>query len=67
CCGGSIATEAMPFKKRRLIAEDAMLKMTADTQPDCLVTACPACKKTFGDLNLTEVKDVAEVVVEGMR
>ncbi len=62
CCGGSIATEAMPFKKRRLIAEDAMIKMTTDTQPDCLVTSCPSCKKTFGDLNMTEVRDVAEVV-----
>ncbi len=67
CCGGSIATEAMPFKKRRLIAEDALLKMTATTQPDCLVTACPACKKTFGDLNLTKVKDIAEVVAEQMK
>ncbi len=64
CCGGSIATEVMPFKKRRLIAKDAMLKMTSDTQPDCLVTACPSCKKTFADLNLTEVKDIAEVVAE---
>ncbi|MDR1739807.1 MAG: (Fe-S)-binding protein [Bacteroidales bacterium] len=70
CCGGSIATESMPFKKRRLIAKDAMLKMTAgaelSAQPDCLVTACPACKKTFADLNLTEVKDIAEVVAEQM-
>ncbi|MDR1761163.1 MAG: (Fe-S)-binding protein [Bacteroidales bacterium] len=67
CCGGSIATEAMPFKKRRLIAEDALLKMTAATQPDYLVTACPSCKKTFADLNLTEVKDIAEVVAEQMK
>ncbi len=67
CCGGSIATESMPFRKRRLIAEDAMLKMTAGAQPDCLVTSCPACKKTFGDLNLTTVKDIAEVVAEQMK
>jgi Fe-S oxidoreductase len=66
CCGGSIATEAMPFKKRRLIAKDAMLKMTSTEQPDCLVTACPACKKTFSDLNTTTVKDIAEVVAERM-
>jgi Fe-S oxidoreductase len=66
CCSGSIATEAMPFKKRRLIAEDALLKMTTEAQPDCLVTSCPACKKTFADLNLMEIKDIAEVVVEQM-
>jgi Fe-S oxidoreductase len=67
CCGGSIATEIMPFNKRRLIAKDALLKMTTDAgtqkeQPDCLVTACPLCKKTFADLNLTEVKDISEIV-----
>lgn len=65
CCGNSVASEAMPFKKRRLIAEDALLKMTQN-QPDALVTSCPACKKAFADLNILPVKDIAEVVTAQM-
>jgi len=37
-----------------------------DPNPDILVTACPLCKKTFESGNVTQVKDIAELVAESM-
>jgi Fe-S oxidoreductase len=34
---------------------------------DMIVTACPLCKKTLSKGADTEVKDIAEVVVAGMK
>lgn len=63
CCGHSIAAEALPYKKRRLIAKDAVAKMIE--QPvDMLITACPSCKKAFAEIEGTRVKDIVEIVSE---
>ena len=64
CCGHSIAAEALRYRRRRTIAENAVEKLTAGNNPDVLVTACPACKKGFSETNKIEVKDLAEIVAE---
>jgi Fe-S oxidoreductase len=65
CCGHSIAAEMLPYRKRRIIAEDAIEKLTVD-HPDILATACPACKKAFSETQKIEVKDLAEIVAGNM-
>ena len=63
CCGHSIAAEGMPYKKRRMIARDALHKMTE--QPvDMLITACPSCKKAFAEIGEADIRDIAEIVCE---
>jgi len=66
CCGHSIAAEALPYKKRRIIAEDTVEKLSV-YNPDVLVTACPACKKAFSETKKINVRDLAEVVAECMK
>ena len=66
CCGHSIAAEALPYRKRRVIAEDAAEKMM-EYHPDVLATACPACKKGFAGVQNVEVKDLAEIVAENLK
>lgn len=63
CCGHSIAAEGMPYKKRRMIAKDALQKMT-ENPVDVLVTACPSCKRAFAEIGTVEIKDIAEIVGE---
>ncbi len=65
CCGHSVAAEALTYRKRRVMAEDAVDKLTAE-QPDVLATACPACKKAFVETNKIEVKDLAEIVADNL-
>ena len=64
CCGHSIAAEALSYRRRRTIAENAVEKLTTEHNPDVLATACPACKKGFSETNKIEVKDLAELVAE---
>ncbi|MCL2028333.1 MAG: (Fe-S)-binding protein [Bacteroidales bacterium] len=66
CCGHSIATESLPYRKRHMIANDAVEKLTTD-HPDVLATACPACKKAFSETNKIAVKDLAEIVAENLK
>ena len=66
CCGHSIASEGLPYKKRRIIAVDAVERLTA-TNPDILATACPACKKAFSETNKIKVKDLAEIVADNLK
>lgn len=63
CCGHSIAAEGMPYKKRRMIAKDALRKMM-EKPVDVLVTACPSCKRAFAEVGTASVKDIAEIVCE---
>jgi Fe-S oxidoreductase len=66
CCGHSIASEALSYRKRRIIAEDAVIKLSANN-PDVLATACPACKKAFSEIQMVKVKDIAEIVAERIK
>lgn len=63
CCGHSIAAEGMPYKKRRMIAKDALRKMT-EKPVDVVVTACPSCKRAFAEIGTVGIKDIAEIVSE---
>ena len=63
CCGHSIAAEGMPYKKRRMIAKDALKKMT-EKPVDVVVTACPSCKRAFAEIGTVGIKDIAEIVCE---
>ena len=61
CCGGSLANTTLSSEKRALIARDAANILTSGG-PDELITACPLCKKTFGQATKTKVKDIAELI-----
>lgn len=65
CCGGSIGSTVLTSAQRKKIAVDAASKLT-EKQPDCLVTSCPLCKKTFDNATSTDVKDIAQVVEEAL-
>ncbi len=65
CCGGSIGTTRMNATQRKKIAVDAADKLTV-AKPDCLVTSCPLCKKTFANATSYPVKDIAQVVEEAL-
>ena len=65
CCGGSIGNATLTYDQRRKIAQDALQKLTKE-KPDILVTACPACKKTFAGAGSQQVEDIAQVVVRAM-
>lgn len=61
CCGGSLGNLTLSSGKRALIAADAARILT-QSSPDELITACPLCKKTFGQATTTKVSDIAELV-----
>jgi Fe-S oxidoreductase len=62
CCGGSLANTEINYAERGNVVREAIQALCVDN-PDCLVTACPLCKKTFNKENIIPVKDIAEVVV----
>lgn len=65
CCGGSLSNLKMTTEQRTKIRNNAMA-VFAKKDPDCLVTACPLCKKTFMLSNTLPVFDLAEIVVQAM-
>ena len=65
CCGGSIGSLTMSMEERDEITKNTIKDLTLN-QPDEIVTACPLCLKTFARLSPIEVKDIAEIVVEGL-
>ena len=65
CCGGSIGSLTMSMEERDEITKNSIRDLTLN-HPDEIVTACPLCLKTFARLSPIEVKDIAEIVVEGL-
>jgi Fe-S oxidoreductase len=65
CCGGSLGNLTLSSEKRALIAADAARILTI-ASPDELITACPLCKKTFGQATATKVSDIAELVASAL-
>lgn len=63
CCGGSLGDVSLSTKERNRITHQTLLQLT-NASPDCVVTACPLCKKTFSKQKKVPVKDIAEIVVE---
>jgi Fe-S oxidoreductase len=67
CCGGSLGNFEIQTTQRDQIRDKA-LEVLMEQQPDILVTACPACKKTFAKgKHSLKVKDIAEVVHMSLR
>ncbi|MCK7537705.1 MAG: hypothetical protein MZV63_45510 [Marinilabiliales bacterium] len=62
---GASATSRSRLAKRALIAADAARSLT-QSSPDELITACPLCKKTFGQATETKVSDIAELVAAAL-
>ncbi len=65
CCGGSLGNLTLSSASRSLIAVDAARILT-QSSPDELITACPLCKKTFGQATETKVSDIAELVAAAL-
>jgi Fe-S oxidoreductase len=61
CCGGSLATFTTSEEEKARITHHA-LDSLLENNPDCLVTSCPLCKKTFANRSGTSVVDIAELV-----
>ena len=66
CCGGSVGILNTTDEIRNTVRADALKSLT-EPNPDCIVTACPLCKKTFVNGTDVPVKDIAEVIVEAMK
>jgi Fe-S oxidoreductase len=65
CCGGSLANMAIDSEVQQKIKNNTLETLMASS-PHILVTACPLCKKTFGQSNKTGVMDIAEVVASNI-
>ena len=65
CCGGSLANIEINYAERGNIVRETIQTLCVD-EPDCLVTSCPLCKKTFNKEHIISVKDIAEVVASQM-
>jgi Fe-S oxidoreductase len=65
CCGGSLGNITLSSGKRALIAADAARTLLSSS-PDELITACPLCKKTLGNVTETRVADIAELVAAAL-
>jgi len=65
CCGGSLGNIKLSYAKRHQIACDVTGKLTK-CDPDCVVTACPLCRKTLAQATSTQVVDICELVAEAI-
>ena len=65
CCGGSLANLRITGDQRNIIRDNALNEFEK-AEPDCLVTSCPLCKKTFAAANRLKVADIAEVVANAL-
>jgi len=66
CCGGSLSDMAIDANMQKKIMDNA-LEIITKSGPDILVTACPLCKKTFGQNDKTKVMDIAELVATNLK
>ena len=66
CCGGSLGNIKIKMSERDQI-RDKVLDDYKNYHADQLITACPLCKKTFSKGTDIIVRDVAEIVWEGVR
>jgi len=65
CCGGSLGTATLSPAIRESVMQQTLDVLLAE-DPDCLVTACPLCKKTFHNATETKVLDIAELVADSL-
>jgi len=65
CCGFNLGNLSLEIQNQKKI-RDAALQNLLKKKPDLIATACPMCKKSFMNGVDFPVKDVAEIVAEGM-
>jgi Fe-S oxidoreductase len=66
CCGYNLGNIAIDNEDQQKI-RDAALQNLLKNKPDIIVTACPMCKKAFMHGSDFPVKDVAEIVYDGLK
>jgi Fe-S oxidoreductase len=65
CCGFNLGDTVLEKEEQKRI-RDAALQNLLKKNPDLIATACPMCKKAFMYGTDFQVKDVAEIVGEGL-
>ncbi|MEG1864957.1 MAG: (Fe-S)-binding protein [Alistipes sp.] len=65
CCGSSVANTAISDRQQVRIAQ-SVTAMLDDTGAEVIVTACPLCKKALVRGTASEVRDLAEVLADGL-
>lgn len=63
CCGGSLGSLSLDFRRREKITQ-ASLENLYGSKADAIVTACPLCLSTFARYSDRPVKDLAQIVDE---
>lgn len=66
CCGSSIGGLQLSSVQKDHIRIDTLAALQKP-EHDLIITACPLCKKTLSKGADSDVRDIAEVVVEGMK
>jgi Fe-S oxidoreductase len=66
CCGFNLGNTALENGDQKKI-RNAALQNLLKKNPDVIATACPMCKKAFTNGTDFQVKDVAEIISEGIR
>jgi len=66
CCGFNLGNTAIEKEDQKKI-RDAALQNLLKKKPDLIATACPMCKKAFMYGTDFQIKDVAEIISEGMQ
>jgi Fe-S oxidoreductase len=61
CCGGSLGSITLNYHDRNKITEDSLDSLIINN-PENIVTACPLCYKTFGNMAEIPVMDLAQAV-----
>ena len=65
CCGYNLGNTVITLEEQMKI-RDASMKNLLASHAELICTACPMCKKAFSHATTQQVKDVAEVVAEGI-
>jgi Fe-S oxidoreductase len=65
CCGGSLGTTTLTALERKAVIRESLTTLL-ENEPECLVTACPLCKKTFQQESPVPVRDLAELVADSL-
>ncbi len=65
CCGGSLGNFYFQEKDKVQVAHNAYNSLV-NNHTDCLITACPLCKKTFQKVAEIPVMDIAEIVAKSL-
>ena len=65
CCGSSVANTAISDQQQVQIATAVAGELEA-TGAEVIVTACPLCKRAIGRATQREIRDLSEIVAEGL-